>query len=120
MRHYEIVFLTHPNQASQVSDMVVRYRTMIESVKGVVHRFENWGMRKLAYPIKQVYKANYVLMNVECDEKVLAEITELFRFNDAVIRHLIIRREKAITEPSPILQNDQEDAAKVEQEASSQ
>lgn len=116
MRHYEIVFLTHPNQADQVPEMVARYRSMIESVQGTVHRFENWGMRKLAYPVKQVYKANYVLMNVECDAKVLAEITNLFRFNDAVIRYLIIRRDKAITELSAIMQSDQEDEGKVERE----
>ncbi len=109
MRHYEIVFLTHPNQAEQVSDMVERYRTMVEADEGKVHRLEKWGMRKLAFPIKQAYKASYVLMNIECSEKILKEITDLFRFNDAIIRHLIIQRDTAITEPSAILQSEEDE-----------
>ena len=101
MRHYEIVFLVHPDQSEQVPSMVERYKAMIEKGKGKIHRFEDWGRRQLAYPIDKVHKAHYVLMNIECDDKTLSELTNSFRFNDAVIRHLIIKRKKAITTPSP-------------------
>ena len=103
MRHYEIVFLVHPDQSEQVSSMVARYRTLVEGAKGVIHRLEDWGRRQLAYPINKVYKAHYVLMNIECDEPTLKELESLFRYNDAVIRNMIIRCKKAVTEPSPIL-----------------
>jgi len=103
MRHYEIVFLVHPDQSEQVSSMVARYRSLIEGAQGIIHRLEDWGRRQLAYPINKVYKAHYVLMNVECDEPTLKELESLFRYNDAVLRNMIIRCKKAITEPSPII-----------------
>lgn len=103
MRHYEIVFLVHPDQSEQVGDMAERCRSLVEARQGKIHRLENWGMRKLAYPIRQVYKAYYILMNIECNEQLFQELQNNFRFNDAIIRHLIIRRERAITSPSPIL-----------------
>jgi small subunit ribosomal protein S6 len=102
MRHYEIVFLTHPDQSDQVPAMVERYRSIIEGANGKIHRLEDWGRRQLAYPINKVLKAHYVLMNVECDKETLDEILSAFRFNDAVIRHLVINRDEAVTEPSPM------------------
>src|ERR671922_1564374 len=102
MRHYEIVFLVHPDQSEQVRAMVDRYRTMIESGGGVIHRLEDWGRRQLAYPIDKIHKAHYVLMNVECDGKTLSELTGAFRFSDAVLRHLVIKMDAAVTEPSPM------------------
>ena len=102
MRHYEVVFMVHPDQSEQVSAMVERYRSMIESDGGSIHRLEDWGRRQLAYPINKVHKAHYVLMNVECTNGALAGLTSAFKFNDAVIRHLIIRRDAAPTEPSPL------------------
>ena len=102
MRHYEVVFMVHPDQSEQVSAMVERYRSMIESDGGSLHRLEDWGRRQLAYPINKIHKAHYVLMNVECTNGALAGLTSAFKFNDAVIRHLIIRRESAPTEPSPL------------------
>ena len=104
MRHYEIVFLVHPDQSEQVGAMVDRYRSMIESTGGVIHRLEDWGRRQLAYPINKVHKAHYVLMNVQCDAPTLEELNSAFRFNDAVLRNLIIVRDEAITGPSPIAQ----------------
>ncbi len=102
MRHYEVVFMVHPDQSEQVSAMVERYRSLIESDGGSIHRLEDWGRRQLAYPIDKVHKAHYVLMNVECTHDALGELTSAFKFNDAVIRHLIIRRDSAPTEPSPL------------------
>ena len=102
MRHYEIVFLVHPDQSEQVPAMVDRYRSMIEGDGGRIHRLEDWGRRQLAYPIAKVHKAHYVLMNVECGQKVLEEIVDAFRFSDAVLRHLVIKMEGAVTEPSPM------------------
>ncbi|MCP5145389.1 MAG: 30S ribosomal protein S6 [Gammaproteobacteria bacterium] len=102
MRHYEVVFLVHPDQSEQVGAMVERYRAMIQTGGGVIHRLEDWGRRQLAYPIAKVHKAHYVLMNIECDEPTLSELKSAFRFNDAVLRELVIRREKADTEPSPL------------------
>ncbi len=102
MRHYEIVFLVHPDQSEQVPAMVERYRTMIEGKSGCVHRFEDWGRRQLAYSINKIHKAHYILMNIECDTAVLNELTNAFRFNDAVIRHLVLEQKRAITEPSPL------------------
>ena len=102
MRHYEVVFMVHPDQSEQVSAMVERYRSMIESDGGSIHRLEDWGRRQLAYPINKVHKAHYVLMNVECTHDALGGLTSAFKFNDAVIRHLIIRRDSAPTEPSPL------------------
>lgn len=100
MRHYEIVFLVHPDQSAQVPAMVERYRAIIESASGVIHRLEDWGRRQLAYPINKVHKAHYVLMNIECDQATLDELESGFRFNDAVLRSLTIRRDEAITEAS--------------------
>jgi small subunit ribosomal protein S6 len=105
MKHYEIVFIVHPDQSEQVPAMIERYKNIIDSKSGHLHRLEDWGRRQLAYPINKVHKAHYVLMNIESNKDVINEITEAFRFNDAVIRHLIIKRKKAITEPSPMLKN---------------
>ena len=102
MKHYEIVLLIHPDQHEQVATMIGRYRTLVESDGGKIYRLEEWGMRKLAYPIERTYKAYYVLMNVECSQGMLAELDEAFRFSDAVIRNMILCRDKAITDPSPL------------------
>ena len=105
MRHYEIVFLVHPDQSEQVPAMIERYRSMIESNQGAIHRLEDWGRRQLAYPINKIHKAHYVLMNIECDQATLKQLNNAFRFNDAVIRDLIFRRDTAITEPSPLVKS---------------
>ena len=106
MRHYEIVFLVHPDQSEQVPAMIERYKTLIEgNGKGKIHRLEDWGRRQLAYPIQHLAKAHYVLMNIECDGDVLNELESGFRFNDAVLRHLIMKREDAVTEMSAIMKN---------------
>lgn len=109
MRHYEIVFLVHPDQSEQVPAMIERYRSMIESNQGAIHRLEDWGRRQLAYPINKVHKAHYVLMNVECDQATLNQLNNAFRFNDAVIRDLIFRRDAAITEPSPLAKSKEQE-----------
>jgi len=103
MRHYEIVFLVHPDQSEQVPLMIERYKTLVKNGNGVVHRFEDWGRRQLAYPINKAYKAHYVLLNIECDNNTLKEIESSFRFNDAILRNLILLRKHAITEQSPML-----------------
>ncbi len=108
MRHYEIVFLVHPDQSEQVPSMIERYRSSVESRGGAIHRLEDWGRRQLAYPINKLHKAHYVLMNIECNQEALDEINSAFRFNDAVIRNLIIKRKKAITEPSAMLRANEE------------
>ncbi|MBI2802270.1 MAG: 30S ribosomal protein S6 [Gammaproteobacteria bacterium] len=100
MRHYEIVFLVHPDQSEQVNAMIDRYRSMIEATQGRIHRLEDWGRRQLAFPIAKVHKAHYVMMNIECDQATLNELTSAFRFNDAVLRHLTIKRDAAIVGPS--------------------
>lgn len=102
MRHYEIVFLVHPDQSEQVPAMVERYQGMVTGAGGAIHRVEDWGRRQLAHPIHKAHKAHYVLLNVECDHKTVKEITSAFRFNDAVLRHLVISRNKAITAASPM------------------
>jgi small subunit ribosomal protein S6 len=102
MRHYEIVFLVHPDQSEQVPAMVERYQGMVTGSGGAVHRTEDWGRRQLAHPINKIHKAHYVLLNVECDNDVIEEIEGAFRFNDAVLRHLVLSRKKAITEASPM------------------
>ncbi|MFZ5723758.1 MAG: 30S ribosomal protein S6 [Pseudomonadota bacterium] len=102
MRHYEVVFLVHPDQSEQVPGMIERYTSALKEAKGVVHRLEDWGRRQLAYPINKIHKAHYVLLNVECDQKALDELNSAFRFNDAVLRSLVVRREHAITEQSPM------------------
>jgi small subunit ribosomal protein S6 len=105
MRHYEIVFLVHPDQSEQVPGMIERYRAGIEEKGGKIHRLEDWGRRQLAYPIQKVHKAHYVLMNVECDDAALAELENSFRFNDAVLRNLVVKRKAAVTEPSPLMKS---------------
>lgn len=118
MRHYEIVFLVHPDQSEQVPGMIERYRNLIEEDGGKIHRLEDWGRRILAYPINKVHKAHYVLMNIECSGKVLDELNHGFRFNDAVIRNLIIRRSGPITEPSIQMKKDDDgSSAETNQEA---
>ena len=102
MRHYEIVFLVHPDQSEQVRAMVDRYRSIIESDGGRIHRLEDWGRRQLAYPIEKVHKAHYVLMNIECNKSVLDELESSFRFNDAVLRNLVMARRDAVTDESPM------------------
>ncbi len=117
MRHYEIVFLVHPDQSEQVPAMIERYRAMIEGKGGRIHRLEDWGRRQLAYPINKVHKAHYVLMNIECGQETLNELTSAFRFNDAVIRNLVMACEMAISEPSAMLkEKDQRDKAREEGE----
>jgi len=108
MRHYEIVFLVHPDQTNQVSTMIEKYQSIIQQGGGNVHRLEDWGRRQLAYPINKIHKAHYVLMNIECPGSVLEELESAFRYNDAVIRNLIIRQNEAITEISPIMKASQE------------
>ncbi|HET7203226.1 MAG TPA: 30S ribosomal protein S6 [Steroidobacteraceae bacterium] len=110
MRHYEIVFLVHPDQSEQVPAMIERYRGIITAAGGAIHRLEDWGRRQLAYPIAKVHKAHYVLMNVECDKATLDELTGGFRFSDAVIRHMVIAMPAAVTEPSPMARAEEEGA----------
>ncbi len=102
MRHYEIVFLVHPDQSAQVPAMIERYKATIEEASGKIHRLEDWGRRHLAYPIKKIHKAHYVLMNIECDQATLDELESGFRFNDAILRSLTLLRKDAVTEPSVI------------------
>ena len=108
MRHYEIVFLVHPDQSDQVSSMVERYRGVVEAHNGKIHRLENWGRRQLAYPITKVHKAHYILLNVECDDATLEELENAFMFNDAILRYLITKCDRAITEPSPQMKDGNE------------
>ena len=103
MRHYEIVFLVHPDQSEQVPAMVERYRTMITNSGGAVHREEDWGRRQLEFPIKKIHKAHYVLMNIECSQEILDELESAFRFNDAVLRHLTLSCKEAVTEKSAMM-----------------
>lgn len=102
MRHYEIVFMVHPDQSEQVGGMIERYTKMIKDAGGAVHRLEDWGRRQLSYPINKIHKAHYVLMNIECGQEVLDELTSIFRYNDAIIRNLVIKRDEAVTEMSHI------------------
>ena len=106
MRHYEIVFIVHPDQSEQVPAMIERYRSNIASRNGHIHRLEDWGRRQLAYPIAKMHKAHYVLMNIECDQETLAELEHGFKFNDAVLRHLIIGKDEAVTTPSPMMKEE--------------
>lgn len=105
MRHYEIVLIIHPDQSEQVAGMVERYQKMVTETGGALHRFEDWGRRQMAYPITKIHKAHYILMNIECNQAVLDELQHIFRFNDAILRNLILTRDKAITEPSPLLRS---------------
>jgi len=114
MRHYEIVFLVHPDQSEQVPAMIERYKGLIENGGGTIHRLEDWGRRQLAYPINNLVKAHYVLFNVEADQNVLNELVEGFRFNDAILRHLVIRRDEPVTEQSLIMKNKDEKGDKPE------
>jgi small subunit ribosomal protein S6 len=111
MRHYEIVFIVHPDQSEQVPAMIERYRTMVTGPKGstpggMIHRLEDWGRRQLAYPIQKVHKAHYVLMNIECDQETLGELEHAFKFNDAVLRHLIVATTEAKVAPSPMMKEE--------------
>lgn len=115
MKHYEIVFLVHPDQSEQVPAMIERYRGMFQAKGGQIHRLEDWGRRQLAYPINKIHKAHYVLMNVESPADVIEELHSIFRFNDAVIRNLIIQCKAAITEPSPLLKvKDERDTSRTD------
>ena len=106
MRHYEIVFIVHPDQSEQVPAMVERYKGVIAQSNGVVHRLEDWGRRQLSYAIQKLHKAHYVLMNIECDGETLGELEHSFKFSDAVLRHLIVRMPKAATAPSPMMKEE--------------
>lgn len=106
MRHYEIVFIVHPDQSEQVPAMIERYKGMVLNAGGQIHRLEDWGRRQLAYPIQKLHKAHYVLMNVECTTETLAEIEHAFKFNDAVLRHLTVKLAKAVTEASPMMKDE--------------
>ncbi|MCC2681447.1 small subunit ribosomal protein S6 [Nitrosospira multiformis] len=106
MRHYEIVFIVHPDQSEQVSAMIERYRSIVTARNGQVHRLEDWGRRQLAYLIQKVHKAHYVLMNIECDQETLDELEHAFKFNDAILRHLTIKMDEPITAPSPMMREE--------------
>ena len=106
MRHYEIVFIVHPDQSEQVPAMIERYRTLITTNGGAMHRLEDWGRRQLAYPIQKIHKAHYVLMNIECNQTVLEELEHGFKFNDAVLRHLTMATKAAVTAPSPMMKEE--------------
>ena len=111
MRHYEIVFLVHPDQSEQVTGMIERYTASIEAGEGKIHRLEDWGRRQLAYPINKIHKAHYILMNVECGQEALDELNSTFRYNDAVLRSLVVRRDEAVTAESPIMKAENADKA---------
>jgi len=106
MRHYELVFIVHPDQSEQVSAMIEKYQAVIKSSKGLVHRLEDWGRLQLAYPIQKIHKAHYVLMNIECNLETLAELEHTFKFNDAIIRHLVFGTKNAITSQSPMMREE--------------
>ncbi len=113
MRHYEIVFLVHPDQSEQVPAMVERYEAIIQKQQGIIHRKEDWGRRQLAYPIQDVHKAHYILMNIECNQPALEELKTAFKFNDAILRHLIIVQKTAITIESVMMKKESKDAREV-------
>ena len=117
MRHYEVVFIVHPDQSEQVPAMIERYKTLVTGRNGAIHRLEDWGRRQLAYPIQKVHKAHYVLMNIECDGETLAELENAFKFNDAVLRHLTVQKKKAETGPSSMMKAvEREEARKSQQQ----
>ncbi len=120
MRHYEIVFLVHPDQSEQVPAMVDRYQAVINDAAGTVHRLEDWGRRQLAYPIKKIHKAHYVLMNIECNLETLREIENIFRFNDAIIRSLVLKKDQAITEASQLMNDKIREESASDREVSSE
>lgn len=111
MRHYEIVFIVHPDQSEQVPAMIERYRTLVTSKEGQIHRLEDWGRRQLAYPIQKIHKAHYVLMNIECDQETLDELEHAFRFNDAVLRHLTVKTKAAVIEASAMMKEEKSRSA---------
>lgn len=117
MRHYEVVFIVHPDQSEQVPAMIERYKTLVTGRAGQIHRLEDWGRRQMAYPIQKVHKAHYVLMNIECDSETLAELESAFKFNDAVLRHLTIKMDKAVTVPSPMMKEEKAKAVATSTEA---
>lgn len=117
MRHYEVVFMVHPDQSEQVPAMLERYKVAVEAANGTIHRIEDWGRRQLAYPIQNLVKAHYALLNVECDQATLNELVDGFRFNDAVLRHLVIKRDTAVTEQSPIMKFKDEKGDRPERES---
>ena len=106
MRHYEVVFIVHPDQSEQVPAMIERYQTLLKTNSGNIHRLEDWGRRQLTYPIQKIHKAHYVLMNIECDQKTLEELETSFKFNDAVLRHLTFATKDAVTTPSPMMKEE--------------
>ncbi len=106
MRHYEVVFIVHPDQSEQVPAMVERYKTLVTGRNGLMHRLEDWGRRQMTYPIAKMHKAHYVLMNIECDRETLGELEHSFKFNDAVLRHLVVKMDKAHTDPSPMMREE--------------
>ena len=106
MRHYEIVFIVHPDQSEQVPAMIERYRSTITARKGAIHRLEDWGRRQMTFPIAKMHKAHYVLMNIECDQETLDELEHSFKFNDAVLRHLTVQMKAAVTTPSPMMKEE--------------
>ena len=125
MRHYEVVFIVHPDQSEQVPAMIERYRSLVTSNGGAMHRLEDWGRRQLAYPIQKIHKAHYVLMNIECNQFVLDELEHAFKFNDAVLRHLTMATKEAVIAPSPMMKEEKsksvlgkEEGAAVTEEAS--
>ena len=120
MRHYEIVFIVHPDQSEQVPAMVERYKTLVTSQGGQLHRLEDWGRRQLAYPIQKLHKAHYVLMNIECSGETLAELEHGFKFNDAILRHLVIRMKHAVTTPSPMMKEEKSKSMLAVQDASAE
>ena len=110
MRHYEIVFIVHPDQSEQVPAMIERYRTLVTGKNGQIHRLEDWGRRQLAYPIEKIHKAHYVMMNIECDQETLDELEHAFKFNDAVLRHLTVKMKAAVTAPSAMMREEKSKA----------
>jgi small subunit ribosomal protein S6 len=117
MRHYEVVFIVHPDQSEQVPAMVERYRQMVTGRSGRIHRLEDWGRRQLAYPIDKIHKAHYVLMNIECDNETLTELEHAFKFNDAVLRHLTVLMNEAVTTPSPMMKEEKSRSMPTSEEA---
>lgn len=115
MRHYEVVFIVHPDQSEQVPGMVERYRQMITGRNGKIHRLEDWGRRQMTFPIQKMHKAHYVLMNIECDNETLLELEHAFRFNDAVLRHLTVSMNEAVTSPSPMMRDEKSRAVPVDE-----
>lgn len=107
MRHYEIVFIVHPDQSEQVPAMIERYRGIVTAKNGTIHRVEDWGRRQLAYLIQKVHKAHYVLMNIECDQETLNDLDHAFKFSDAILRHLTIKTKGPVTEPSPMMRQEE-------------